>query len=240
MKTATRKTELEELLTRLDLSIDNLELLDLALTHSSYNFENKTPEGADNERLEFLGDAVLKIIASRYLFERFPNYSEGELTKIMAILVSDKMLTKFAEKINLGKYLKIGFHEEKQGGRNRASTLACAFEAFLAAFYLDDKIADLTNFLQKLIKEVVSDIDSSASKHNFKAMLQEYSQANDMGIPKYTVIKEEGPDHNKLFIVQAILEGKIYGEGQGKSKKEAHKYAAELACIKLGLIEKGS
>ena len=232
-----RKSELNELLKNLNLHIDNYALLDIALTHSSFNFENKLEDTEDNERMEFLGDAVLKLIASRYLYDRFPGYSEGELTKIRAILISDKTLALLAAGIKLDKYLKIGFHEAKLGGRTRSSILACAFESLLGAFYLDGKIDSLSGFLIELFQDKVTEIDESASKHNFKAVLQEYAQANGMEVPEYLITEEEGPAHNKLFKVDVLVGGKNLGSGEGKSKKEAHQTAAKMAVIALDLQE---
>ena len=232
-----RKTELDELLNNLNLSIDDYSLLDVALTHSSYNFENKLAEIKDNERLEFLGDAVLKLLASRYLYERFPEYPEGDLTKIRAVLVSDNTLAHIAAKINLDKFLKIGYHEAKLGGRTRLSTLACAFESVLGAFYLDGKIENLYDFLVNLLKDDVTEIDNSASKYNFKAMLQEYAQSNGMKIPEYIVVEEKGPAHSKVFAVEVWVNGDKMGFGEGNSKKEAHQIAARIAAVALGLLE---
>lgn len=237
MLTDKRKTELDEFLKNMNLNIDNYSLLDIALTHSSYNFENKQAETEDNERLEFLGDAVLKLIASRYLYDRFPEYPEGELTKIRAILISDNILAHSAAKLNLDKYLKIGYHEAKLGGRTRSSTLACAFESILGAFYLDGKIDKLYDFLVELLKDTVTEIDKSASKYNFKAMLQEYAQANGMEIPEYLVINEKGPAHNKIFAIEVWVNGDKLGFGEGSSKKEAHQIAARMAAVALGLLE---
>ncbi len=238
MGTELRQTELNELLNSLGLEIDNYDLLDLALTHGSYTFENKLNSVENNERLEFLGDAVLKIIASRYLYDRFPEYQEGELTKIRSILVSDKTLAKLAEKINLGKYLNLGFHEEKMGGRTRSSTLACAFEAVLGAFYLDGKLEDLHRFLPELLEDEVTEIDQSWTKHNFKAILQEYTQGSNTGLPEYSIINEEGPPHNRTFEIEVFVNGEILGYGKGKSKKEAQQFAAKMALGALGLVEK--
>lgn len=232
-----RKTELDELLNNINLQIDDYSLLETALTHGSYNFENKHIEAEDNERLEFLGDAVLKLIASKYLYDRFPEYSEGELTKIRAILVSDNTLADIAAQTELSKYLKMGYHDAKLGGRTRSSTLACAFEAVLGAFYLDGKINLLFDFLIDLFKDEVTKIDNSASKYNYKAMLQEYAQANGLGIPEYIVIQEEGPAHNKVFNVEVRINGEELGVGSGKTKKEAHQNAARVAAVALGLLE---
>lgn len=232
-----RKNEINELLQRIDVQSGNYDILNMALTHGSYTFENKKSSLESNERLEFLGDAVLKLIASEYLYERFPEYSEGELTKIRAILVSDTMLTKVACRLNLGKYILFGYHEEKLGGRERASTLACAFEALLGALYLDNRFKELQNMLIKLLKDEVTEIDKSASKYNFKALLQEYTQSEGIELPVYEVIKEEGPSHDKIFDIEVIINGKPRGFGSGKSKKEAQQKAAEMAVINMRLID---
>lgn len=235
MLSKKRKAELDEFLNTINLSIDNYDLLDNALTHSSYTFENKLPSIENNERLEFLGDAVLKLVASDYLHERFMDYSEGELTKIRAILISDNALASIAREINLGKYIKLGYHEEKSGGRNRQSTLACAFEALLGAFYLDGKINNLSIVLRDLLQDKVTEIDQSASKHNYKAILQEYAQSQGLELPEYLVIRENGPPHNKIFDIEVYLDGRLCGFGSGKSKKEAQQKAAEVAAKNLGV-----
>lgn len=237
MTSTKRKAEIDELLDKLNIKTQDYDRLDKALTHSSYTFENKISGLENNERLEFLGDAVLKLIASDYLHERFPEYTEGELTKIRAILISDLTLSKLAEVLNLGKYLRLGYHEEKLGGRKRPSNLACAFEALLGALYLDDKFRDLQQALINLVKNEVTEIDKSASKYNFKAMLQEYTQAEGLDLPAYSIIKEAGPAHDRTFEIEVLIKDKPWGFGTGKSKKEAQQKAAEMAVINLDLIE---
>lgn len=232
-----RKSELNKLLNSIELTCDCYEYIDLALTHSSFTHENKIPSLKSNERLEFLGDAVLKLIASEYLYDRFPEYSEGELTKIRAILISDKILTKLAHKIELEKYIKLGYHEEKTGGRKRASTLACAFEALLGALYIDGKIDDLRILLINLLADEVTMIDESVAKFNFKAMLQEYAQAQGLGLPEYLIIKESGPAHDKIFSIEVLIEGKLLGMGVGKTKKQAHQNAAKEALKELNITD---
>lgn len=228
-----RINQLEELMDELNIWCDDLKLLDRALTHSSYTFENKLSNDVNNERLEFLGDAVLKLVTSEYLFQRFPDYPEGELTKIRAILISDNVLSKVAERINLGKYIKLGYHEEKSGGRSRLSTLACGFEALLGALYLDGKIHDIQELLLNLLAEEVTTIDRDATKDNCKAVLQEYTQANNGSLPVYNVLNESGPAHNKMFEVEVLIDGIRYGIGEGKSKKEAQQNAAKEALKHL-------
>jgi len=237
MLSQKRIRELDNLLEELDLTISDYERLDRALTHSSYTFENKLSSLENNERLEFLGDAVLKLIASDYLLDRFPEYSEGELTKIRAILISDSTLVKLANEINLGKYLKLGYHEDKNGGRSRPSTLACAFEALLGALYLDGKEHELRLMLINLLDEEITRIDESDSKFNFKAILQEYTQAKGLGLPEYKIIKEEGPAHSKTFEIEVLIQGEPYGTGKGKSKKEAQQIAAQNAVEKIQILQ---
>ena len=237
MLTKQRIDELEELVSKLGLSVENYENLDIAMTHSSYTFENKLSTLMNNERIEFLGDAVLKLIASRYLYDRFPEYSQGELTKIRSILVSDNTLAKIALKLNMGKYLNLGFHENKMGGRTRSSNLACTFEAFLGAFYMDGKIKQLYNFLIPLLDPYVTEIDQSVAKHNYKAILQEYAQGHSMELPDYKVIEEEGPPHNKIFKIEVFVNEESLGCGVGKSKKEAQQKAAKIAMVSLNLLD---
>jgi len=235
-----RRAEIDELLKSLDLSCKNYDRLDTALTHSSYTFENKLSPLESNERLEFLGDAVLKLIASDYLHERFPEYAEGELTKIRAILISDNTLAQIAAQIHLDKYLKIGYHEEKLGGRTRQSTMACAFEALLGALYLDGKIHELQLSLIALFEDIVTEIDRSASKHNYKAMMQEYTQAEGHELPEYKILREEGPPHSRTFDIGIYINDELCGFGTGRSKKEAQQKAAKMAAISLGLITEES
>lgn len=237
MLTDERINQLNEFLIKLGLPAGDYERLDLALTHSSFPFENKMPTSISNERLEFLGDAVLKLAVSRYLFERFPDYQEGDLTKIRSILVSDSTLAKVAGRLDLGKYMKIGFHEKKMGGAKRPSTLACAFEAILGAFYLDGRLDELYDFLVRQLEEEVTEIDQSVTKYNHKAMLQEYTQGGGMGLPEYVVINEDGPAHNRTFEIEVFVNEESVGRGTGKSKKEAQQKAAEMALNSLGLLD---
>lgn len=239
MLSDSRIKELKELLKSINFHSTNYALIDKALTHSSYNFENNLSHFEDYERLEFLGDAVLKLAVSRYLFFKFREYSEGQLTKIRGIIISDDFLAKLAEEINLQKYLNLGPHEEKTGGRTRPSILACAFEALLGAFYEDGYLEEIYKFLDELYEQYVDEIDSNMCIYNVKALLQEYTQSQNKDLPEYEITKEEGKDHNKSYEVTVTYNGEILGIGIGKSKKEAEKDAAMNASVKLGLIVEG-
>ncbi len=237
MDEIAEKSNINELLASIGIECQECGIILQSLTHSSFTFEQKLPSLLSNERLEFLGDSVLKLISSEYLYNRFEDYSEGDLTKIRANLVSDKTLVKFAKKIKLGKYLILGFHEEKLGGRERNSTLACAFEALLGALYLNGNFSDLQEFLYKIFDEEVGKIDKSVTKSNYKAVLQEFVQADSTELPFYKVSKETGPAHNKVFQVEVFVRETLQGQGTGKSKKEAEQNAAKNALLNLGIIE---
>jgi ribonuclease-3 len=236
MITENRKKQLDELLEFLNVSISDYNMLDKALTHSSFTFENKLSSLDNNERLEFLGDAVLKLIVSKYLLERFPEYREGDLTQIRSILVSDRILYRIADEMHLGNYIEFGFHEEKMGGRKRPSNIACAFESLLGALYLKGELSELENMLIKLIENEVTIIDESEAKFNYKAILQTYTQAKYNALPIYETISEEGPDHEKTFEIHVIVDNEIIGVGKSQTKKFAQQEAAKEAIIKLGLI----
>ncbi len=232
------RTELLKVFLKLqNLKCSNLQLLDMALTHSSYINEYSIEEYSDYERLEFLGDAVLKLIISDYLFNIFPEYDEGRLSKIRSIIVSDTTLASFARKIKLHQYLQIGPAEEKQGGRMRESTLACAFEALLGALYLDDKLDKLYAFLINLASAEVEFIDKNDVFYNPKAILQEYTQEQYKILPIYQTVGETGPAHDRTFTVNVFIKEQVVGQGQGKSKKEAQQKAAYSAIERLGLVK---
>lgn len=237
MLTQERTAILKVFLKLQNLKCSNLELLDMALTHSSYINEYNIEEYNDYERLEFLGDAVLKLIVSDYLFNIFPEYDEGRLSKIRSIIVSDTTLASFARKIKLNQYLQIGPSEEKQGGRMRESTLACAFEALLGALYLDDKLDKLYAFLINLASREVEFIDKNDVFYNPKAILQEYTQEQYKILPIYQTVGETGPAHDRTFVVNVFIKEQAVGQGQGKSKKEAQQKAAYNAIERLGLIK---
>lgn len=209
-------------------SFKNKRLLETALTHSSYANENKMP--ADNERLEFLGDSVLGFVTAEYLFSEFRSRHEGELTKLRAAVVCEKSLFKFAEKISLGDYILMGKGEEHTGGRNRPSVVSDAFEAVIAAMYLDGGIEVVKPYILDFIKDAVK---REANFKDNKSLLQEKIQEQKGNTLSYEEIGESGPDHDKVFSFVVKLNGEIFGKGQGRSKKEAEQAAAGDALTKL-------
>lgn len=215
---------------------ENPEIFEKALTHGSFTRENEKNSLENFERLEFLGDAVLKLCISDILYKKFPEYPEGELTKIRSIIVSDNTLAKVAKKIGLAALIVLGKQEEKMGGRNRASILACAFEAVLGAYYLCDKYYELSGFLEKTFTTYIKEVDEHFEKFNAKAILQEYTQSLNKKIPSYKIIDEIGPQHDKIFIVEVSYMNEVLASGRGKTKREAEQDAAYSACVKLEII----
>ena len=239
MLSESRKSELKQFLASINFKTENYELINKALTHTSYAFENNLDSSEHYERLEFLGDAVLKLAVSNYLFFKYREYPEGQLTKIRGIIVSDEFLSQLAEQIKLPQYINLGPHEEKTGGRYRHSILACAFEALLGALYEDNQLDNIYKFLDDLYEQYTDEIDQNMCIYNVKALLQEYTQAQNKDLPEYEIVKETGKDHDKLYEVSVKYNGEILGIGKGKSKKDAEKDAALQASIKLGLIVEG-
>ncbi len=215
----------------LGYTFKNKSLLINALTHSSY--ANEARDGvSSNERLEFLGDSVLSVIVSDYIYKRFNNLPEGELTKIRASLVCEKSLCGFSKELNVGEFLRLGKGEEKGGGRERASILADAFEALLAAIYLDSDLETARNFVLKFV-----DLEHSSEEEvfkDYKTALQEIIQRNPEEYVTYILIGESGPDHNKSFEMEVHLNSNVIGRGVGKSKKQAEQMAAKQALSLMG------
>jgi len=225
-------TELEE---SIGYHFKNRKLLTEALSHSSYANENKRNRRS-NERLEFLGDSVLSIVVSQYLFEHFSHLPEGELTKIRASLVCEKSLHIFAGKINLGKFLLLGKGEENTGGRERASILADAFEALIAAVFLDGGLEAARTHILNFIPEDV-EAQRHAAFNDYKTILQEVIQQNPEEKVEYVIVDQSGPDHNKAFTVNVCLNTNVIGVGTGRSKKEAEQMAAKEALKLMGYDE---
>ncbi len=216
----------------IDYTFKNKKLLTQALSHSSYANEKKHPDGS-NERLEFLGDSVLSIVVSEYLYKNLTDIAEGELTKLRASLVCEKSLHLFAQQINLGEYLLLGKGEENTGGRERPSILADAFEAVIAAIYLDGGFEPAKRHILRFIPKDLQNRKRVVFS-DFKTILQEIVQKNPEEKVEYSLVGEEGPDHNKRFVVEVCLNSNVIGRGKGKSKKEAEQMAAKEALELMG------
>jgi len=219
----------------INYKFNNIGTLEKALTHSSYSNEDKSYSRLNNERLEFLGDAVLSISVSRFIFDQYPDYPEGDLTKLRSQVVCEDTLSLLAENLHIGRFLLLGKGEEASGGRERKSILADAVEAIIAAIYIDGGykkaeefvLSNLTKYIKLAVKgNIVSD---------FKSFLQEYYQSKSQTCKiRYVVTREEGPDHEKLFHVNVLVNKIVVGRGSGKSKKLAEQDAAKTALIAEG------
>lgn len=206
------------------------ELLMQALTHSSYVNDRKMDKNLCNERLEFLGDAILEMTSSEFLYSEYPEKDEGELTKLRASLVSETPLAAVAGEIGLGEYLYLGHGEERTGGRTRYSVTSDAVEAVIGAIYLDGGIEPARAFVRKYI---LNDIENKKLFHDSKTVLQEIVQKYHRGTLTYRLVKEEGPDHDKNYGMNALIDEKIIGYGEGRTKKAAEQQAAYSAIKSL-------
>jgi ribonuclease III len=224
--TGTRLRQLDELMGKLGIVLGRIQLLEEALTHSSWAAEN--PGNQHNERLEFFGDSVLKFVISEYLMERFPDYDEGQLSEIRAVLVSSKTLSEAGEKLNLGKYIKTGRRLSV-----KPSIVARSMEAILGAVYFDAGIFTVQNLIIRLFGAQATSVDRDQTKENYKAALQEYTQARSQGVPVYKVVETDGPAHSLKFTVAVSIGDKEMGVGAGSSKKEAEQAAAKIAFTAL-------
>lgn len=219
--------DLDFLKKKLSITWNKESLLTQALTHSSYTYENKDTE--HYQRLEFLGDAVLELVISDYLFKTYPNRPEGELTKLRALIVCEPSLARAAKELELGDYLLIGRGEERSGGRCRPSTLADAFEALLGAIYLDQGLECVQKCALSFLATVISDVIEGRVEMDYKTELQEFIQQHDSEQVNYVILQEKGPAHNKIFTAGVLYKGKLLGKGTGYSKKEAEQQAARIA-----------
>lgn len=216
-----------------NFGIRNSKLLNQALTHRSYINENRLKDLKDNEELEFLGDAVLGLVISDYLYRKYPEYSCGELSKLKGIVVSEPILTKRAQGLGVGKYLLLGKGEERAGGRARPSILSDALEAIIGALYLDRGLETARRFILEGFAREIGSFIKEEYLQDYKGRLQEIIQARFKRKPRYKVIGERGPQHRKVFTVEVRLGERVIGEGKGKSKKEAEQRAAQQALVKI-------
>jgi len=238
MKNDSQASKLEspqELAERLSLQIGDWLLLSRALTHRSYL--NEHPEALeDNERLEFLGDAVLDFVVGAWLYHRYPEMPEGDLTRMRSALVHTEQLAEFAVKIDLGRSMRLGRGEAQAGGRTRPALLCDTFEALIGALYLDGGIPAVNHLIEQLLIDAAEDILENNKNEDPKSLFQEWAQSQGYPAPQYMTKNSFGPDHSKIFEVEVIIEGKPYGSGSGQSKQAAAKAAAHLALVNLGIL----
>jgi ribonuclease-3 len=213
---------------RLELPFKSLLLLTRALTHRSY--VNEHPEALeDNERLEFLGDAVLDFVVGAWLYNHYPEMAEGELTRMRSALVRTEQLAEFARALDFGPAMRLGRGEVQAGGRQRDVLLCATFEALIGALYLENDIITIRWFVHPLLEQVDEQFLLQLDLHDPKSRLQEWSQAQKLGIPQYITLQTSGPDHDRLFEVEVQIGGQIYGRGSGHSKLVAARLAARAA-----------
>ncbi len=220
--------QFQKLQNELHVTFQNERLLMTAFTHSSYVNEHRQKKYEDNERLEFLGDAVLELGVSRYLYKHEPNMSEGELTKLRASIVCEPSLVQFSTELNFSQYILLGKGEELTGGRERPALLADVFEAFIGALYLDQGMDAVEQILQKVVFPKIND-GTFSHVMDYKSQLQERVQQKEHGAIQYEIIEEKGPAHAKEFIIVVKINETVIGTGVGRSKKEAEQEAARVA-----------
>jgi ribonuclease III len=224
----------QEILSELQPLFSNQSLLNRALTHRSY--VNEHPEALeDNERLEFLGDAVLDFLVGAWLYNHFPEMAEGGLTRMRAALVGNEQLATFARQIQLGELMRLGRGEDESGGRNRSALLGSTFEAVIGALYLDRGIPGVQQFFDPFLASASQQIIEGRKDQDPKSLLQEWAQSEGYGTPFYHTVLASGPDHDKVFEVEVIIHGKVYGRGSGHSKQAAAKAAARSILASLNI-----
>ncbi|WKC58241.1 ribonuclease III [Borrelia sp. P9F1] len=231
-----RKEQLDKFLMSLHIGFGDLGLLNTALSHSSYANE-LDQKSINNERLEFLGDSVLNLVITDYLYRLYPDKSEGELSKARSYIVSEDSLSSIARELDLGNYLLLGRGEESNDGRNKKGILADAIEAFVGALYLDGGFSKASVFVIELFDVHIRLMFNRGDFKDYKSLLQEYVQKKYKISPSYKLAKEIGPDHSKTFCVELYVDDKFISNGKGRSKKEAEMRAAEMALKNVDSID---
>ena len=233
--------------TRLGYRFRNPLWLEQALAHSSYVNEQRTDAWRDNEKLEFLGDAVLELTISMMLYHRYPTYTEGDLTKLRAAVVSTPTLGAIAQRLEVGECLLLGKGEDRAGGRVRPSLLADALEAVLGAVYMDSRrwwapghrLGPARALVKRHFLPDVERLDQVQHKEDFKSLLQERTQSRYKVLPKYEVVNEEGPPHDRTYEIAITIDNEVFGNGRGRSKKQAEQAAAREALTRMGILPGG-
>ncbi|MBI3244442.1 MAG: ribonuclease III [Chloroflexi bacterium] len=226
---------LAELQQQAGFTFHNVELLRRALTHRSYLNEH-AEESEDNERLEFLGDAVLDFLVGAMLYHRFPEMQEGQLTRLRSALVRAEQLAGLARQLELGQYIRLGKGEDDAGGRERDTLLGDVFEAILGGLYLDSGLEAVKEFVERLLLPVAAEVAREQSDIDAKSYFQEWAQSELNHTPQYVTVSAEGPDHEKTFAVEVRVNGEVYGAGAGRSKQAAARAAAMDALKRVGAI----
>jgi len=222
-----KQPSLDELRMTIGHAFNNIELLKQALTHSSY--ANESGVSGDYERLEFLGDAVLELVVSHMLVDRYPDRQEGELSRMRASAVNKRTLAAIARRLGIGEHIRMSFGEEKTGGREKDTLLADVFEALVGAIYLDAGLGAAAAFIERYFDMLFAGISKNLLFVDYKTRLQEIAQARFQATPIYRTVSTSGPDHQKTFVIEVMLNKKVYGRGEGRSKKEAEQNAAQQA-----------
>jgi len=225
------QNRMEELFVALGHHFNNPALLAQALTHSSYANEKGLED--HYERLEFLGDAVLELIVSHMLIERYPDHREGDLSRMRASVVNKKTLAGIARRLGIGQYILLSYGEDKTGGREKGSLLADVFEAIIGAIYLDGGLGAAADFVERYFEMIFAGIAKEIVFRDYKTRLQEAAQARLQATPNYQVVDASGPDHERSFTVEVSLRNRLYGSGVGRSKKQAEQMAAKQALQRL-------
>lgn len=237
MLSKKRIEQLQELLRTLQVSAENYEVINLALTHPSMGTEKEENlVQGNNQRLEYLGDAVVGLVVGQFLYETYPDKPEGEMTKMRAALVCEGSLASVARRVSLGKYLLIGRGEQSCGGADRASNLADAWEALMAALYLEVGIEGVRGIILRYLEPELEQV-RKGRYGDYKTQLQEIVQQKRTNTVSYAIIREEGPDHDKTFTACVYINDEVQAEGTGKTKKEAEQNAACQVLVQMGIIE---
>ncbi len=235
MLNPARQRELRAFQAAIGISFQDLGLLDEALTHSSFINESAQAHGRDNQRLEYLGDAVLDFLVAEWLYHTYPEAQEGELTSWRALIVRTESLAELGRRLNIGRYLRMGHGEAATGGAKRDANLCAAVEAVVGALYLDRGLEVTRGFVRAYLEGWTSQKDLAEAAKDAKSRLQEYVQSTYKETPQYQIVSEEGPDHAKSFTAVVTVQGELWGQGTGSSKQAAQQEAARVALDNLGL-----
>ncbi|HOX09970.1 MAG TPA: ribonuclease III [Candidatus Omnitrophota bacterium] len=240
MKDRSRQSQLARFQKALRYTFRSKALIGQALTHRSYAYEHPKGRIMDNERLEFLGDAVLGLAISAHIYRKFPDCQEGEMTRIRSLLVNRQMLESLARKLSIGKYVLFGKGEAASGGAEQSRNLVCAYEAVIGAIYIDGGAGKAERFIASQFRAEIKKVKKGGAQKDYKSVLQEYTSKTYKATPRYTVVSEEGPDHLKCFEVAVSFGGAVRGTGEGKNKKSAEQDAAYNALYDEGLLDKSN